>query len=422
MKNCRIVSIIALSMIASLFSCKQRQAANEEINADEWVVRITKEQFNHINMQTGALQEVVFNDVIEVRGIADVQPQNRAAISPVVSGSVKEIFVKPSARVRKGQALLSFEGPEIIGLQQSYLEVSEQIKSLQAEYERQKALFAESVASEKLFLEAESNYKKTMAVCEGLRQQLLLLNMDIEKIKQGKITSFAVICSPIAGDIIRINADISRFIQPSDVVAEIIDTQQLQLFLSVFEKDVVSIHPGQKVIFSLPESSTQTFDAAVSIVGRAIDPTNRTAVVQARPTNDVQAVLLSGMYIDAGIVTASKSVWALPMDALITEEEGYFVLLLQSSDDREYIFQKMKVQTGKRNGDYMEIIPDNNTACTSLVGRACTTAVRFARSMALPTILTTASNVWVDDSGSEKSTFCPGVMETTSFSKTDKKS
>ena len=367
MKKYKIITIIALCIVASLFSCKQRQAANQEIDANELVVRITKEQFNHMNMQTGVLQEVVFNDVIEVRGIADVQPQNRATISPVVSGSVKEIFVKPSYRVKKGEPLLSFEGPEVIGLQQAYLEVSEQIKSLQLEYERQKALFAENVTSEKFFLEAESNFKKTRAVCEGLRQQLLLLNLDIEIINQGKITSFAVICAPIAGDITQINTDISRFIQPADVVVEIIDTQQLQLFLSVFEKDVVSITPGQKVLFSLPESSAQTFDAVVSIVGKTINRTNRTAVVQASPTDNMQAVLLSGMYIDAGIVTASKTVYALPIDALIAEEDGDFVLLLQSSDNNDYLFQKAKVQTGKRNGNYMEIIPDKSVTPSSVV-------------------------------------------------------
>ena len=367
MKHHQIISIIALCIFASLFSCKQREAVNEADEADESIVRITKEQFDHIHMQTGVLQEVAFNEVIEVRGIADVLPQNKATISPVVSGSVKEIFVKPSDRVKKGQALLSFEGPEIISLQQSYLEMSEQLKSLESEYERQKTLFAENISSEKLFFEAESNYKKTLSVCEGYKQQLLLLNMDIDKIKQGKITSFAVICAPIAGDIIRINADISRFIQPSDIVAEIIDTQQLQLYLSVFEKDVVSIHQGQEVVFSLLESSSQTFSAKVSIVGRAIDPTNRTAVVQARPTESVQAILLTGMYIDAGIVTDSKTVYALPTDALITEEEEHFLLLLQSSDDKEYVFQKVNVQTGKRNGDYMEIIPDESVTKSSVI-------------------------------------------------------
>ncbi|MDR2145793.1 MAG: efflux RND transporter periplasmic adaptor subunit [Tannerella sp.] len=357
----------ALFILISLFSCKNKNQANEESEADSSLVRISKAQFDHINMQTGALQKVEFNDEIKVRGMTDVPPQSKATVSPVVSGSVKAIFVHPGDRVKKGQPLLRFEGQEIIGLQQSYMEISGQLKSLEAEYKRQQTLFSENVSSEKLFLEAESNYKKALAAGEGLKQQLLLLNMNTDEIKQGKISPSAVIYAPIDGDIVRINADISKYIQPSDVVIEMVDTRQLQLYLPVFEKDIVSIRTGQKVVFSLPESSDQSFEATVTIVGKAIDRTDRTAIVQALPHENIQSTLLTGMYINAGIVIASKTVWALPMDAIIAEEGEYYVLLLQSSDDNEYVFRKTKVQTGDRNGDIMEFIPDEAVTSSSVI-------------------------------------------------------
>ena len=367
MKHNHITSILALYITVSFFSCNRGNQTSEE-NADEnSFVHITKEQFNHMKMQTGTMQEIEFHDEINTRGIADVPPQSKATISPVVSGSVKEIFVQPGNRVKKGQALLSFEGPEIISLQQSYLEISEQLKSLEAEYNRQKTLFSEKISSEKLFLESESNYKKAVAACEGLKQQLLLLNLNIGTITQGKISPSSVVYAPIAGDIIRINADISKFIQPSDVVAEIVDTHQLQLYLSVFEKDVVLIRQGQKVIFSLLESSGQLFTATVSIVGKAIDRADRTTTVQALPAEDSHNLLLSGMYIDAGIVIDSKTVWALPVDALITDDDEHFLLLLHSSNDNEYVFRRVKVQTGKRNRDYMEIFPDESVTPQSVI-------------------------------------------------------
>jgi len=367
MKYYSITFIITLCILLSLFSCKNVKQTGEESNADSSIVRITKAQFNQINMQTGTLQKVEFNEEVKARGMADVPPQSKATVSPVVSGSVKNIFVRAGDRVKKGQPLLSFEGPEIIGLQQSYLEISEQLKSLEAEYNRQKTLFAENVSSEKVFLEAESNYKKAAASCEGLKQQLLLLNLDPGKITRGQISSSAVIYAPIAGDIVNLNADISKFIHPTDVVLEIVDTQQLQLYLSVFERDIVSIRQGQKVNFSQPDSPNNLFTATVSNVGRAIDRTDRTAMVQAIPTGDARATLLTGMFIDAGIIIGTKNVWALPVDAIITEGEERFVLLLQSSDDNEYVFRKVKVQAGSRSGDYMEIIPNESVTGSSVL-------------------------------------------------------
>jgi cobalt-zinc-cadmium efflux system membrane fusion protein len=359
------IFILAFCALVPLFSCHRKQTTESE--TDNSIIHITKEQFNQANMQTGALQKMEFNDEARARGMIDVPPQSKATVSPVVSGSIKDIFVRPGDRVKKGQPLFSFEGTEIIGLQQNYLEISAQLKSLESEYKRQKTLFAENISSEKLFLEAESNYTKTKAAFEGLEQQLLLLNLNVEKIKQGKIMPSAIIYAPIAGDIIRINVDINKYIQPSDIVAEIVDSQKLQLYLSVFEKDIGFIRPGQKVIFSLSESSDKLFTATVTIVGKAIDGTNRTATVQALPTDDTQISLLAGMYVDAGIIIGSKSVWAIPFDALITEEDGQFLLLLQSSGNDGYIFRKVKVQTGKRNGDYMEIIPDESVTASSVI-------------------------------------------------------
>ena len=364
--NSNLCIFIALCTFISLFSCKNRKAG-EENNEDSSLIHITKAQFNQINMQTGALQKVDFNEEVKAHGMADVPPQSKATVSPVISGSVKSIFVHIGDRVKKGQPLLSFEGPEIIGLQQSYLEISEQLTSLESEYNRQKMLLAEKVSSEKVFLEAESNYKKAVASREGLKQQLLLLNLNTEKISQGKISSSAVIYAPIAGDIVSLNVNISKFIHPTDVVLEIVDTQQLQLYLSVFERDIASIRPGQKVNFSQPNSPNNLFTATVSNVGKAIDRTDHTALVQAIPTGDARTTLLTGMFIDAGIVISTKTVWALPVDALITEEEEHFVLLLQSSDDDEYLFRKVKVQTGNRSGDYMEIVPNESVTASSVL-------------------------------------------------------
>jgi len=356
---------LTLFILLSFFSCKNRKQTGEESSVDSSLVHITKAQFSQINMQTGTLQKVEFDEEVKATGMADVPPQSKATVSPVVSGSVKSIFVHAGDRVKKGQPLLSFEGPEIIDVQQSYLEISEQLTSLESEYNRQKTLFAEKVSSEKVFLEAESNYKKAVAVREGLKQQLLLLNLDPEKITQGQIFPSAIIYAPIAGDIVNINADISKFIHPTDTVFEIVDTQQLQLYLSVFEKDIVSIRPGQKVEFSQPDSPNNLFTATVNSIGKSIDRTDRTALVQAIPTGDARAKLLLGMFVDAGIITGSKTVWADPVDALITEENDHFVLLLQSSDNNEYVFRKVKVKTGDRNGDYMEIIPDNSVTPSS---------------------------------------------------------
>lgn len=368
MKYRRFSSIILFILIVALVACKHKnQANNEANNGSDSLIFISKAQFDQMKMQTGKLQNIDFDDVINVRGMADVPPQSKATVSPVVGGSVKEIFVRAGDRVNKGQALLSFEGMEIVNLQQSYLEISAQLKSLESEYKRQQTLFAENISSEKLFLEAQSAFNKAEVTCEGLKRQLLLLNINTEKIESGKITSSAILYAPIAGDVIQINTNISQFIQPSDVVVEIADTRQIQLYLSVFEKDITLIKPEQRVLFSLPETSDKLFKAKITKVGKAIDNDNRTASVQAQPTEDAPTGLLTGMYVDAKIVVDTKSVWAVPIDAIISEENEHFLLLMQSYNENQYVFEKVKVQTGKQNGDLMEIFLNETVTPSSTI-------------------------------------------------------
>ncbi len=345
-----------------LSSCKPNGVpAGGEESVDS-LVHISKAQFDNMKMTTGSLQQQAFNVEVKARGIADVPPMGRAKISPAVSGSVKDIFVQLGDRVQKGQALLSLEGPEIIALQQQYLEISGQMKALRAEYERQQALRAEQIASEKVFLEAESNYLKATATCEGLKQQLLLLHLDINKITQGHITSLATLRAPVSGDITRIEADINMVALPGDVVAEIIDTRQLQLNLAVFEKDILSVKPGQKVMFTLPENSGKMFTATVKLAGKAIDSANRTATILAVPSDSARQKLLAGMYIDATIIVSSRTVWALPTDALMTGENNHFVLLLEKSETDGYAFRKFPVHTDKRQGELTEVMPSDEVS------------------------------------------------------------
>ncbi len=341
-----------------LSSCGPKGTPAIREDSTDSLVHITKAQFDNMKMALGTLQEQMFDTEIKARGTIDVPPGGRAKVSPAISGSVKHVFVQPGDKVRKGQALLSIEGPEIIEVQQSYLEISGQMNYLQSEYERQKALFAENIASEKIYLEAESNYKKALAGFESLKQRLSLLNVDIAKTNQGQIVSQVTLYAPIAGDITLIDADINMVIQPGDVVVEVVDTRQLQLNLSVFEKDILNIKPGQKVVFALPESSAKTFGATVKMVGKAIENTNRTATVSAVPDAETLQILLVGMYIDASVTTSARPVRTLPSDALIVEGNDKFVLLLEKSDNEAYVFRKVPVHTGERKGDSVEIITD----------------------------------------------------------------
>ena len=44
-----------------------------------------------------------------------------------------------------------------------------------------------------------------------------------------------------------VNVNVGKYVNPSDVLFELVNTGDLHLALTVFEKDLPNIHPGQQV-------------------------------------------------------------------------------------------------------------------------------------------------------------------------------
>lgn len=347
----------------ALIACGGEKKAGEEtsmVEEDNSVVVVTQDQFKTMKMEISPLVEKDFDVVIKASGKIDVPPQNRAKVTSFVGGFVKSLYHMVGDKVSKGQPLLILESPEYLDIQQSYLEIFGQLSYLKSEYERQRTLFNEKIASQKKYMEAESDYKKAKATYESLRQKLRMLNISPEQVEQGKLSSSVTVYAPITGDITIINANMGMAVSPSDVIMEIVDTKFLHLELSVFEKNVFDLKNGQKVKFIIPQISSDEFEATVSLIGKSVEGNDRIVTVYATLDESTKQKLLTGMFVEAQIVASSKKVLSVPVDALTSEESNQFLLVLESEKDGNYTFRKTLVKTGDRNGEWIEVIPDNN--------------------------------------------------------------
>lgn len=349
--------IVTLLAVFVLISCKKAETAPQE-NRNNGLISITKEQFQSGEMEIAqpTLQE--FNVTVKASGKIDVPPQNRAKINTFLGGYVKSTSLLVGDKVQKGQALVTLENTDFIDLQKEYLEVAEQINYLKSEFERQKTLYNEKIASEKNYLKAESDYRKTKALYNGLRAKLLLLNINPSNVEKGKFTSTITIYAPISGDIVVMNVNKGTYISPSDVILEIVQINHLHLELAVFEKDILSIKEGQDIKFTVPEATKEMYDAKVHLVGKSIEGKDRTINVHGHLSDAVKQKLLTGMFVEAQIIVDSKKGLAIPKEALIIENNKYFVLLMQNDKNNIYTFKKIGIEIGETSEKQVEIIPN----------------------------------------------------------------
>jgi RND family efflux transporter MFP subunit len=360
----KIIYIIAITSL--LFACKESKT-EEQNPKDNGLITVTNAQFQSSGMEIATPAEQDFDVTISASGRIDVPPQNRAKVTSFIGGYVKSTKLLVGDKVTKGQALLTLENTEYLDIQKEYLEVAEQIKYLKSEFERQKTLYDEKISSQKNYLKSESEYRRTLGMYQSLRAKLQLLNINPSNVEKGKLTSIVTIYAPISGDIVIMNANVGMPVAPSDVMLEIVDTNHLHLELAVFEKDILKLKIGQKISFVVPEASKEVFNAEVHLVGKSIEGNDRTINVHGHLDDNIKQKLLTGMFVEAKIKTNSKKGLSIPTDALISENNKNFVLLLDTKKNNILSFKKVPVTVGEKSEIAVEIIADNQINASSKI-------------------------------------------------------
>lgn len=355
----RIINIIAVtSVLLTLISCGNKATEQEASQAiddhEEEFIFVSNAQFERSNMSLGSIEEQQFPITVKTTGMIDVPPENRAVVNATMGGYIKTTPLLIGDEVRKGQVLVTIENPQFVQVQQEYMEVKEQLNYLQVEFERHETMHKENITSQKSFLEAQSAYKTAQASYNGLRKQLQMLNISPAQVEAGNITSIVSIYAPISGSITKVNVTMGTYVSPATAILEIIDNDHLHLELSVFEKDIMRLKKGQSIHFKIPESSQETYQAEVHLIGTSIE-SNRTIKVHGHLENEEEINFLTGMFVDAEIVVESAFAKALPETAIAKIEEENFVLLLHEKTEEGYYFEQIELETGHVSKEFIQI-------------------------------------------------------------------
>ncbi len=360
MKTYIIKNIFLFLVIGVLTSCNSSKSTEKEaIEKNDTIIEITVSQFESAEMELGKISLQTFTEGVKTNGYIDVPPANRAKVSAIMGGFIKNSPLLIGDNVKKGQLLLTIENPDFIEIQQNYLEVFEQLIYLKSESNRQKILFEENITSQKNYLRAKSSYKSSLALYNGLEQKLQLMNINPSDVKGGNITSTIHIYAPISGSITEIFTNVGEFKKSSEVLLEIINNSHKHLELVVFEKDILKIKEDQHISFKIPESSSTIYSAKVHLVGKAIDK-NRTVKVHGHIEEEKESFLV-GMFVEAEVVTKTVKKLALPVYAVLEEDDTNYVLVLKNKNDDSYLFEKVKITTGTKNENWIEIAEESLT-------------------------------------------------------------
>jgi cobalt-zinc-cadmium efflux system membrane fusion protein len=307
---------------------------------------------------------------VVANGVLDVPPQHQVSISAVMGGYVQQVKVLPGQFVAKGAVVAVLRHPDYLKLQQEYLQARARLRFLGQELERQQELDAEDVGSKRRLQQAQAEQQTELATERSLAGQLRLLGLVPERLRAAALTPSVALTTPIGGYVKAVSINPGQFVNPQDVLVEVVDRTGLHLELKVFEKDIAQVRPGQRVLFTIPNSRLdQAQQARVFLVGQAFDTDARTVSVHAH-LEPTEVTLLPGQYVSARIQTAGARARTLPEEAVIQAGELSYIFAREGTARTGYHFRRYKVKASQpQHGDVavtpLEPLPDT----TQLVRR-----------------------------------------------------
>jgi len=365
--------VILTAAIVWLSSCSSKGNAEtapaEETKTEEAdMVDLSEEQFKTVNIQYGAVEDKNLSSVIRASGEIEAPPQQLVTVSSPYGGVVTNIPILEGKFVTQGQVVAVLENPEFIQLQQDYLDYKSQLSFLKEELDRQQELAKENVNAKKTLQKAGSEYNSMVARVQGLRSKLQLININPDKIGSGSISSRSNVYATTSGYVTKVKANIGEYVNANEALAEIADTRELHVELTVFEKDVLKIKAGQKVRFVLNNETKERF-AEISLVGREIS-TDRTVRVHGRLLKEDKE-LLPGLFLKGIIETGVATTTALP-DKAIVQSAGKSYIFIAAEETKEETnpadakkdaatekhipFKRIEITTGVSENGYTEVI------------------------------------------------------------------
>ena len=336
MKNIYIVLILALTIACQ----SKKEETTTETAVKENVVELTKNQLDNSKIKIGSLTNTSLSSTIKVNGKITLAPNAMASVSMPLGGYIKTIKVMPGMVIGKGQVLAVIEDQSYVQIQQDYLTTKQQLAFASKDFARQKELNSSQAVSEKNYQLAESEFAKQRITLKSLEEKLKLIHINPASLSANTISKSVNIYAPISGMVTKIDVNIGKYVNATDMLFQIMDNQSMYAKLNVFEKDAANLAIGQKIKVYTNTQPDVFYETKIEFVNKSYSDENAIEVY-AKISNTTKK-LIPGNYINASIQVDNNNAFVLSNDAIVDFEDKKFVFV-QDANKKSFSMQEVQI-------------------------------------------------------------------------------
>jgi RND family efflux transporter MFP subunit len=306
----------------------------------------------------------------------NIQAITEAPILARADGYLVRRMVDIGDRVKAGQPVAEIEAPELedqvrqskASLQQAQAAMDqasanyEQGKSSMAlarvTAERWNRLATKGVVSKQDNDQYQAQYQMQVSSVQALEKAIAVQRSNVGAAEASlarlqKLDSYRVVKAPFDGVITLRNVDAGALVTAgTTLLFRIVQTGTLRTYVNVPQTNASSIRPGQIAHLTVSNLPGRRFTGTVARTANALDPTNRTLLVELLVPNS-DGALLPGMYAQVDLSsTRANPPLLVPSEALISRGDGAAVALVRPN----HTVHLQKIQIGRDYGDRLEVI------------------------------------------------------------------
>ena len=324
-------------------------------------ITLTDAQKKNSTISIGALIQKDISEIIKVHGKIDVPPQNLISVSIPMGGFLVSSDLLPGMHVKKGQVIAVLEDQQYIQLQEDYLTTKVRLEQAEADFIRQRDLNESKAGSDKVFEKAKAEFQSLKVILRSLAEKLELLHINAKTLTEQSLSRRVKIYAPFNGFVSKVFVNIGKYVNPSDVLFELVNPKDIHVNLHVFEKDIVKLSIGQNLIVYTNSNPNKKYPCEILLISKDIS-TDGTAEVHCH-FEQYDQVLIPGMYMNADISVNHSNVLCLPEESIVSFEGKQYIFLKEQNDS----YTIKEIQTGMKDKGYVQILNTEDVQKKSIV-------------------------------------------------------
>jgi cobalt-zinc-cadmium efflux system membrane fusion protein len=311
-----------------------------ELNPGEgMLVRLASEQVGaRAGIHTTTPEAAPLSEPLRVPARLTFARERLATLTPLASGTVHQVHVRPGTRVEKGELLLEISTPEIARLHAGYSAARAQHEQNTAALEREKHLHARGISAQEEVQRARAAWSSSRSAVEQYRRELKSFGLDPEHITSSNLVP---VRAPFAGVVTRLETSGGEGVSSSSPLLTLADPDILWLELSIPAAHAASVVPHTPVQVSFDGEDSAPLETELFHVDPALNPESRTLRALAQIPNP-EGRLKAGMFAHATLMRSGTSTGvSLPADA-VQHIDGQSYIFIQREPD---LFELRRVTT-----------------------------------------------------------------------------